>query len=321
MGDISRAIAAIRRVIIWGHPLHSHTHSYIHEGYARGFRSLGLQTIWTDDVCVLDGIDLRGSLFLSEGQVMTGLPLRRDCLYVLHNAEGQLYEEVAERVLALQVVTNEVRDRGSSGDGVERVNEYTYVEVSDGVPHLYQPWATDLLPEDFDFDVSFPAPWPKGTIRSRLRGLRSGPFRAVWIGTIGGGVYGNEAELAPFQEACARAGVVFVHRQGLGRADHIRLVRNSLMAPAIVGAWQLQNGYLPCRVFKNISYGRIGITNSPSVQAIFDEPVLCRRDTAELFWSASPLVRDRGALVAQMKEVQSRHTYLNRIQSVLEYLP
>ena len=35
-----------RRVVIWGHPLHSHTHSYIHAGFARAFEYLGFEVLW-----------------------------------------------------------------------------------------------------------------------------------------------------------------------------------------------------------------------------------------------------------------------------------
>ena len=37
------------KVIIWGHPLHSHTHSYIHEAYYRAFKYLGYDVYWFHD--------------------------------------------------------------------------------------------------------------------------------------------------------------------------------------------------------------------------------------------------------------------------------
>jgi hypothetical protein len=323
-GSLARArrrLASLRRVVVWGHPLHSHTHSYIHAAFARAFRYLGAETLWTDDRRALGQLDLAGTLFLSEGQAVAGMPLRDDCHYVLHNVDRVVYGEVARRVLALQVTTNEVRQSVTDGTGTERLNSYTYAGVSDGVAHLYQPWATDLLPDEFDFDVSFPSPWPKGPVASRLRSWRTGPFYVPWVGTIGGGLHGNEDEIAGFRSACLQAGIEFRHKQGLSRAAHIRLVRNSFMAPAIVGTWQVEHGYIPCRIFKNVSYGRMALTNSPSAQALLDEPVLCRSDTAELFSAAMPLVRDKEVVVAQMKDVQAHHTYLNRIATILDHLP
>jgi hypothetical protein len=37
------------KVIIWGHPLYSHTHSYVHEAYYRAFESMGYDVYWFHD--------------------------------------------------------------------------------------------------------------------------------------------------------------------------------------------------------------------------------------------------------------------------------
>ena len=170
-----------------------------------------------------------------------------------------------------------------------------------------------LLPAEFDFDVELP----------RWDSRAPGPPMAAWVGTIGGGRFGNVEELTGFRAACADAGVEFVNRVGVGFEENRRLILESVMAPAIVGAWQLEHGYVPCRIFKNISYGRAGLTNSPSVRDVFETDVECRPRHA---WG---LLRSRkGAArrapepsVAQMREVQARHTYVQRIERILELVP
>jgi len=315
-------LARFKRIIIWGHPIHSHTHSYVHEGFARAFRRLGAETLWTDDARALVNLDLAGTLFVTEGQVFPGLPQRQDCHYVLHNVNYDQYSEIADRVLALAVHDDSVRSRHAAGATIEKLDEYTFVERSPGAPvTLHQPWATDLLPDEFDFDVSLPEPWPRSKVGSWIRVRRTGPPRAVWVGTIGRGEYGNTEEIEPFRRACAAGGVRFLHRRSVDRARHIALIRRSLLAPAIVGRWQLEHAYLPCRIYKNISYGRLGMTNSPWIQGIFDSEILYRSDTEDLFWSAMSFARDRPMLLAQMKEVQARHTFVNRIERIIECLP
>ena len=37
------------KVVIWGHPLYSHTHSYVHEAYNKAFKHLGYDTYWFHD--------------------------------------------------------------------------------------------------------------------------------------------------------------------------------------------------------------------------------------------------------------------------------
>ena len=39
----------IEAVVIWGHPLHSHTHSYIHHAFQRAFDYLLYKWYWLDD--------------------------------------------------------------------------------------------------------------------------------------------------------------------------------------------------------------------------------------------------------------------------------
>jgi hypothetical protein len=310
-GRAAKALARFRRVVVWGHPLHAHTHSYVHGAFVKAFRALGAETVWTDDPSALAGLDLRGTLFLTEGQVMAGLPLRRDCSYVLHNDPDE-GAEIADRALLLQVLSRDVQERHRAGGSAEKLDGYTYVETDErGVVTLLQPWATDLLPGEFDFDVELP----------RWGGRAPRPPTAAWVGTIGDGLFGNVNELAGFRAACAEAGVEFVHRQGIGFRENRRLILDSVMAPAIVGAWQLEHGYVPCRIFKNISYGRLGLTNSPSVQALFEEELVCDVDTHELFQAGLAQLGARGSLVAQMREIQARHTYVQRIERILELVP
>jgi hypothetical protein len=283
----------MRRVVIWGHPLHSHTHSYVHEAFARGFAALGWETIWTNDPADLEGVSLDGALFLTEGQVMEGMPYDPRARYVLHNAQGW---EHWENALAIQVYTGDTRARWEAGGPVERINDYTFAEPGT----LYQPWATDLLAHEFDFDVPFPPPEPY----------------TAWVGTIGDGVFGNREQLQPFFDASEAAGVPVRHRASIERSEHIDMIRSSLLAPAIVGAWQLEHEYVPCRIFKNISYGRLGVTNSPFVQSMFEAEV-----PPAVFEVAVERSRDRGLLREQMREVQARHTYASRIETILAHLP
>jgi hypothetical protein len=39
---------------------------------------------------------------------------------------------------------------------------------------------------------------------------------------------------------------------------NVAAIRRSRIAPAIAGRWQVEHNYLPCRMFKNISYGQLG---------------------------------------------------------------
>ena len=37
------------KIVIWGYPLYSHTHSYIHAAFYKAFTHLGYETYWFHD--------------------------------------------------------------------------------------------------------------------------------------------------------------------------------------------------------------------------------------------------------------------------------
>jgi hypothetical protein len=173
---------------------------------------------------------------------------------------------------------------------------------------LYQPWATDLLPPEIDLD------WA----------VRPRESASYWIGTIGDGEFGNIHELEGFRRACRERGVNFVPRASVARETHIDLIQRSYLAPAITGRWQLTQGYVPCRIFKNISYGQLGMTNSEAVDGIFGGRLVFNPDTYQLFADGEEALRSPGvgARVRElMQTVRDTHTFVHRIAAILEVLP
>ena len=74
----------VNNIIIWGHKLHSHTHSYIHNAFFIAFKKLGYDTYWFDDNDDTSNFDFSNSLFITEHQVDNKIPKRKDCLYFVH---------------------------------------------------------------------------------------------------------------------------------------------------------------------------------------------------------------------------------------------
>ena len=94
------------------------------------------------------------------------------------------------------------------------------------------------------------------------------------------------------------------------------------MAPALQGKWQCDVGYIPCRIFKNISYGQPGMTNSKTVYDLFKGKILYNSNPSKLFRDAQEYLKKMTLqdLYAQMDFVKERHTYLNRINHLLNFL-
>jgi len=93
------------------------------------------------------------------------------------------------------------------------------------------------------------------------------------------------------------------------------------MAPALQGEWQCTNGYIPCRIFKNISYGQMGITNSQTVADLFNYKIIYNHKVYQLLLDAReqlPKVT-REQIYELMDLVRDKHTYLNRIDDMLTF--
>jgi hypothetical protein len=210
---------------------------------------MGYETFWFDDQDDVSAFDFSNSLFITEGQVDRKIPKRNDCLYVLHNCNSYEYKNVTIgsstidcTSIGLQTYTN-----------YRKTNKNKVIHFDGDT--LTMCWATDLLPHEINTDLQF---------------NNNNNKSITWVGTMGGGIHGNDTELNPFIEKATKNGINFYHSDPWGNPisfdENIRLIRESYLAPTIVGAWQKEHNYIPCRIFKNISYGKMGITNSKSVK-------------------------------------------------------
>jgi hypothetical protein len=134
------------------------------------------------------------------------------------------------------------------------------------------------------------------------------------------GVFGNVDQLRPFMAACAENAIGFEHHSCISRVEHLHFIRESLIAPVIVGKWQYEHGYIPCRLFKNVSYGHRPVTNSLTGSELFEGRVIFNCDTHDLLSEALDTSLDVGLVRDHMRFVQAHHTYVNRVQRILECL-
>ncbi len=296
------------KVIMWGHKLHTHTHSWIHWAFYRAFKHLGYDTYWLDNEDSIDNLDLSNSLFITEGQVDQKIPMREDCHYILHNCDREKYKKLLENgnCINLQVFTYDALLHN-----VVEVQKFIYIDVPDKV--IYMPWATDLLPHEIDNNKKAITPISKKWI-SKKKSI-------YWVGTITDTYFDNTREINPFKKACRKKRIKFIHRYGVSMEENIQYIQESFMAPAIVGSWQKEKGYIPCRIFKNISYGQMGVTNSKAVYDLFQGKVVYNADTYRLFYDAKRKIKKMKIqeLYDLMDFVRDYHTYINRIEHMLNF--
>ena len=300
----------INKIIIWGYKLHSHTHSYIHEGYYRAFKHLGYETYWFDENDKLDGFDFSQSLFLTEGNCDRGIPLREDCFYVLHNCFSKKYDRLYRmgHCVTLQVYWHCLKD--SEATHIDKFSFYNLKRKT-----ICMPWATDLLPHEID---EAKKNWPK---------LQKQPY-AYFVGSRHGGVNDTAGVLDSFRRACSENGIKFIvtglysTATKVANKSHKQLIETSMLAPALQGKSQVDQGYIPCRIFKNISYGQLGVTNSKTVYELFKRKIVYNSDPYRLCYDALARLKSitKDEIYEMMDFVRDNHTYIHRIDVLLNFV-
>lgn len=297
--------AQFNKIIIWGHKLHSHTHSYIHYGFNKAFKAMGYETYWLDNKDDISKIDFSNSLFITEGQVDQKMPRRSDCIYILHNCDAKNYPTVPQnRLLNMEVYTN-----NSENYNFTKLADCIFYSTKHRTIHL--PWATDLLPHEID------------QIKQQTT-LKKNTKEIPFIGSYMGNKFNNVTQWQQFAIAAKKYGYPFRHYAATSRSmeENQSIIQQAYLAPAIQGKWQCEVGYIPCRIFKNISYGQIGITNNPTVYKLFNQMIVFNSDPYQLFIDAKNRLETITIeeLHAQMDFVRDNHTYINRAECLLKYI-
>jgi len=289
-----------QQVVIWGYKLYSHTHSYIHGAFFKAFQHLGYKTFWLDHHDDLSSYTFENTLFLTAGGAEEGIPVRNDAYYILHNCNMDKYKDVlSKQKLIIQVYTHDVIN---CHGGIP-------IEGHDGSFRtdscLFIPWATDLLPEEIDQNIN------RDIISQSVVNF-VGMMTNEWFDIK----LWCEYRSIPFQ------GIGGFTDYKVNFSENMRLIQESLIAPAVQDQWQVEKGYIPCRIFKNISYGKMGMTNSAHVNELFGKRLIYHSNIHELMnmglqFEQQSAEEKRKILIPLMEYVRDKHTYLNRIELIL----
>lgn len=337
----------VRRVIVWGYREPRHTHHWVmvamHRALEHALRDdpRAPELLWLDNRTVADPAAFDDALILANvnvDRVDHCLPLRRRGLYLIHDhAPGRVdcsrYEPLraAGRAVFYEVF------RARPGGDYRAVDDQPLCYVNGDGDRIVMLWATDLLPHEIE------QAWQE--VRERPRAAAD--QRSVVF--VGSSWAANARELAVLaHESVARklhfghygrvmvptpwpqSELVSVHGESVSMTENVRLVREATIAPALQGLHQLRNengegvgegNYVPCRIFKNISYGAFGVSNNPTAKAVLGDAVVCRADIGEMLDAALEQAAadpHRSVLREAMERVAKTHTYLDRLAMLIE---
>jgi len=323
------------KVIIWGFPLHTHTHSYIHYGWVKGFKYLGYETYWFHDDDFPRDFDYNDCLFITEGYADSKIPIVSTSIYFVHIARNpEKYIGNVKRFIEIRYWVDSIKDCNYNYvfDKMKciKISNCTYYEKlhnnggiarfhSNPTPMeyecIYTCWATDLLPIEILEENIY----------------RKRDNKIYWFGSAN---HTNTKEIAIFYEECQKNGIEFVTNNPWHNPQSFETVQEytmrSLMSPDFrssgdpnkiaigeTGTCHKQIGYIACRILKAISYGHLGITNSRHTYELLDKQVIYNADERQLFYDAHKELNNYDLIKLQMNIVRENHTYLNRIKDLL----
>lgn len=285
-------------ICVWGWPLHSHTHSYIHNGFFRAGQQLGIRTVWLNNEPGI-GDDLpSNTLFITEGQVDSYIPIRKDCFYALHNCNSAKYKDL--KIISIQCLIAE-------STGTVFLDKPWLLQQEKS---LYMPWATDLLPHEIQKNID------------NLEVIHE--QRGKEIQFVG---YFIPDPWQKAQQYASTKGISFAKVGGYGLPnvsveENVQRIQRGIISPALQSEEQIHRGYLPCRILKNISYGALGISNNPHIKRLFPEHLM----NGIVFGTTIEETIDNGLAATMdfsvqrelMNFVKENHTYVNRLLELQE---
>lgn len=305
----------INKVIIWGLRDSGHTHSFIHAGFFKAFKHLGYETHWLNSVdeAAEHKVDIHNAFYIFVDLVgqpngpFPLPPLHSSCFYFGHHVREEQMKIISDVVPE----DNVIRFCLSTKPYLEKKqnSELFSYDTSNNIIALI--WATDLLPHEVQRNIEL---------------LDAMPPTEPTIFHVGSMSNGWAAPYVEFMNHMQNYGIGFRNfgpdsQFGLVTDEQNQiLIKRSFAAPALQFKWQVDNEYIPCRIFKNISYGKMGITNNPGVHRLFGEKTLYSSDLKELAKMTYEFENnpDKNKVIRElMEEVKEKHTYVSRIKFIL----
>lgn len=290
------------RFVLWGFNAPSgDSFRHIHRHFAHALTKLNKKYAWLDDTdknraTLRDG-DLVFAVDIASKHLGRALP---GVSYVLHNfaPSHPIWDGLDEKnVLRLQVYTSDAERYGVEWEPARRYDREGRI--------LFQPWGTDLLAEEFHAPI-----------------LNTTSTEVPFVGSIwDDDGMGNIPAIKELKKIVNAHRLVFRHYAHISDDENIGAIRAARLAPAIAGAWQVEQDYLPCRVFKNVSYGALALTNVPKFRELFNGCFAGRGSIAQIFTEAMSLnEKDYLELVSAQQEVVKRYTYRESLISIARAL-
>jgi hypothetical protein len=288
-----------KKIIIWGFKEQIHTHRFIHKHFYETLIKLGdTNFVWVDDLAENQHLIGMGDLVIVMNMACENIVFKKDVFYCTHNIDNTVNFKENISVLQLQVYHNRISFSNEHDEYWEKVTLFNKLDKT-----LYQAWGTNLLPSEFYEPV-----------------YTNQSDSVYWVGSIWNNEHdqGNLNEMSQMKNSIIENKLKFIHKENVSVKDNIDLVRKSRIAPAFSGKFQVDVDYLPCRVFKNISYGQPAISNVNKFKELLNTTSFQKESIHDTITHCLKI--DKATWINKVTEQQiyvaNNHTYLNKLNNI-----
>jgi hypothetical protein len=232
------------KVVIWGLKNTRHSHKFIQNGFYINAQRMGMTAHWVDDKKSNREVINRGDFVFAVNVASTHLPVVQGAKYILHNISPDTIG-IDRNFINLQV---HVKESKGINTGLP------YIHWDANARTLYQPWGVPSVPSEW------------------LKNKTTNTNYEYWVGSIWNNELnqGNSEFMKGYIKTLKNMNIKFVKKgatsivqpRGISESKASQLVNRSVIGAAVVGNWQRENQYIPCRLFKNIAAGAIPSSNS-----------------------------------------------------------
>jgi hypothetical protein len=296
--QLVQALQKYPAVVIWGLFKYSTScQRHIHEHLYSTLVKIEHPVIWCDDKVENNVHVPDGSLIFTSNECCKHLQYKKPNWYAMYHT-----------VEAITECQNYIRLFLPGEIAIEEGSVYWEKTVAfhKQSHRLYQTLVTDLLPGEFKEPV-----------------FANNSSIVNWVGSIWNDQnnHGNKRVITILEEVLKKRGLEFVAHKGISNEENIACVRASRIAPAIGGDFQT-TGMLPCRLWKNISYGQLGVTNLAKAVDVFGNFIIYENDIEALIDMALsiPEREYKNITAVQQEIVAKKYTYLNFIFNITRAL-
>lgn len=299
------------KIVIWGCSPHTHTHSYIHYGFAKAFSFLDYDVTWYEDSEEHKNQHLSDSIVITSYGHCNYMPIDSTSKYFIHNIEDEFncQNKINHDNICNLLVYH---DKYNWSDDVKNIDDYSWYHPETKTAVIM--WGTDLLPHEIDEQdqVLFDP-------------LRNG---INYVGSL------SRDYISEMTSVCNSYGKNFINYGGysgvrnkknngfMDNDQNIDLMKNSYLNFDLRPKQHIDNGYIPCRIFKAMSYGCWIGTNSIKMNKFFDGRITAVENLNDLYLETEKATQRATLEILKDNQqfIKQNHTYVNRVQSLLSIL-